>query len=126
MTKGPCFCLMLLVLPVMNWAAANQTAATPAKEPTEISFEELIRMEIPVVEAASKYKQKTTEAPSSITIITSDEVKKYGHRTLADILQSVPGMYVSYDRNYSYLGVRAMNVPGLYTGEANNRMLLLV
>ena len=78
-------------------------------------------MEIPTVEAASKYKQKTTEAPSSITIITSDEVKKYGHRTLADILASAPGLHVSYDRNYSFLGVRGFNL-----GDNNNRVLLLV
>jgi len=105
----------------MSWAADNQTAATKPVEPTEISLEELIKMEVPVVEAASKYRQKTTEAPSSVTIITSDEVKKYGHRTLADILQTVPGMYVTYDRNYSFLGVRGFNLGG-----DNNRILLLV
>src|SRR5437867_12363531 len=90
---------------------AQQTAPTTtnAVEPTEISLEELLKMEIPVVEGASKYKQKITEAPSSVTIITADEVKKYGHRTLADILRSVPGMHVSYDRDYSILGVRGFS-----------------
>ena len=78
MTKGACFCLMLLFVPAMNRAADNQAASASAKEPTEISFEELMKMEIPMVEAASKYKQKITEAPSSVTIVTSDEVKKYG------------------------------------------------
>ncbi len=96
-------------------------ASVRAADPTDISFEELIKMEIPTVEAASKYKQKTTEAPSSITIITSDEVKRYGHRTLADILRSAPGLHVSYDRNYSFLGVRGFNL-----GDNNNRVLLLV
>src|SRR2546428_12371828 len=121
MSKGACFCLMVLVIPGLNWAADSSTAATRPVEPTEISLEELIKMEVPVVEAASKYRQKTTEAPSSVTIITSDEVKKYGHRTLADILQTVPGMYVTYDRNYSFLGVR-----GFSLGGDNNRILLLV
>ena len=96
-------------------------ASARAADPTDISFEELIKMEIPTVEAASKYKQKTTEAPSSITIITSDEVKRYGHRTLADILRSAPGLHMSYDRNYSFLGVRGFNL-----GDNNNRVLLLV
>src|SRR5208337_263997 len=71
--------------------------------------------------AASKVEQKETEAPSSITIVSSDEVKKYGYRTLADILQSVPGFYVTYDRDYDYLGIR-----GLELGDYNNRVLLLV
>src|SRR5882724_131344 len=120
MTKGACFCLLVLALPAMNWAAENPTATKPS-DPTEIDFAELIKMEIPVVEAASKYKQKITEAPSSVTILTSEEVKRYGHRTLADVLQSVPGLYITYDRNYSFLGVRGFNL-----GDNNNRVLLLV
>ena len=114
------FCVLLLAGFIVTAPAAEPTAAK-ASDPTEISFEDLVKMEIPTVEAASKYKQKTTEAPSSITIITSDEVKKYGHRTLADILRSAPGLHVSYDRNYSFLGVRGFNL-----GDNNNRVLLLV
>jgi iron complex outermembrane receptor protein len=74
-----------------------------------------------VVEAASKFQQPIGEAPSSVTIISSDEIKKYGHRTLADILETVPGLYISYDRNYSFLGIR-----GFSLGDFNNRVLLLV
>ncbi len=50
--------------------------------------------EIPSVYGASKYEQKVTEAPSSISIITSSEIKKYGYRTLADILRSVRSYYI--------------------------------
>ena len=92
-----------------------------SRDPTELTLEELMRMEIPKVYGASKYEQKTTEAPSSVTIITSEEVKKYGHRTLADILQSVRGLYVTYNRNYSFLGTRGFN-----RGDFNSRILLLV
>src|SRR5215470_723596 len=120
MIKGARFCLLVSVFPAMSWAADSQTATNPV-EPTDIPFPELIKMEIPFVEAASRYKQLITEAPSSVTVVTSDEVKKYGHRTLADILQSVPGLYVTYDRNYSFLGVRGFNL-----GDNNNRVLLLV
>ena len=85
MSKGARFCLLVSIIPAMGWAAENATATKPS-DPTEIDFAELIKMEIPVVEAASKYKQKITEAPSSVTILTSEEVKRYGHRTLADVL----------------------------------------
>src|SRR5439155_11225482 len=118
--KALCFAAFVSVTTTAR-PAETQSAATKPLEPTDISFEELVKLEIPTVEAASKYRQKTTEAPSSVTIITSDEVKKYGHRTLADILQTVPGMYVTYDRNYSFLGVRGFNLGG-----DNNRILLLV
>src|SRR5439155_12007827 len=76
---------------------------------------------IPIVYAASKLEQKATEAPSSITVIGADEIKKYGHRTLADILRSVQGFHVSYDRNYAFLGAR-----GVSLGDFNSRILLLV
>jgi len=74
------------------------------------------------VYGASGFKQKVTEAPASITIITSEDIQRYGYRTLADILRNVPGFYVNYDRNYSYLGVRGFGLPGQY----NNSIALLI
>jgi outer membrane receptor for ferrienterochelin and colicins len=88
---------------------------------TSLSLEALMDIEVPTVSGASKFEQKVTEAPSSVTIITADEIKRYGYRTLADILQSVQGFYVSYDRNYSFLGSRGVNL-----GDFNSRILLLV
>jgi iron complex outermembrane receptor protein len=113
------FCWPLAVLGA-DPAEPAPEAATPSP-PAQIGLEQLANIEVPVVEAASKYKQKTTEAPSSITIITSDEIKKQGYRTLAEVLRSAPGLYVSYDRTYSFLGVRGFNL-----GDFNNRVLLLV
>ncbi len=80
-----------------------------------------MNLDVPKVYAASKLEQKTTEAPSSITIVTDDEIKKYGYRTLADVMQSVQGFNVSYDRNYAFLGAR-----GTSLGDFNSRVLLLV
>jgi outer membrane receptor protein involved in Fe transport len=86
---------------------------------TELSIEELLNVE---VYSASKFAQKTTEAPSSVTVITAADIKNYGYRTLVDLLNSVRGMNISYDRNYNYLGVRGSGRAGDY----NSRMLLLV
>tara|TARA_B100000315_G_scaffold36538_1_gene31215 strand:- start:4096 stop:4698 length:603 start_codon:yes stop_codon:yes gene_type:complete len=71
---------------------------------------------------ASKYEQKVSEAPSSVTIITADEIKKFGFRTLAEMLRSIRGFFVSYERNWNHLGTRGFNLPG----DFNSRILLLI
>ena len=88
----------------------------------ELSIEQLMEVEVETVYGASRYDQKVTEAPSSVSIVTADEIKKYGYRTLADILRSVRGFYVTNDRNYSYVGVRGFSRPSDY----NSRILIQV
>ncbi len=78
--------------------------------------------EIPSVFGASKYEQKVTEAPSSISIVTASEIRKYGYRTLAEVLNSLRGFYLTNDRTYHYAGVRGFGRPGDY----NSRLLVLV
>ncbi len=82
----------------------------------------MLFQEIPSVYGASRYEQKVTEAPSSVSIVTSADIKHYGYRNLGEILESVPGLYTTYDRNYSYLGMRGFARAGDY----NTRVLLLV
>lgn len=104
----------------LSWhAAAESSASDVQKMLIHSSIEELLNVE---VSTASRYTQKTTEAPASVSIVTAADIKSYGYRTLADILRSVRGMDVTYDRNYQYVGVRGFNLPWSY----NNRILLLV
>jgi len=114
--------LGLLFFPLL--AAPAVAVADPNPLPrdlTELPLESLMEIELPKVYGASKIEQKSTEAPSSVTVITADEIRRYGHRTLGDVLQSVQGFQVSSDRNYSFLGTRGLNL-----GDFNSRILLLV
>jgi len=104
-------------------ALAPVTALASPQSMAEAAFDERVFFEdIPKVYGASKYEQRTNEAPASVNIITSQDIKKFGYRTLAEILNSLPGFYTSYDRAYRYLGSRGFNRPGDY----NSRFLLLV
>ncbi len=102
--------------------SAPARAQEAPRDLTSLSVEELMKVNIETVYAASKSLQKVTKAPASVSIITADEIQKYGYRTLADILRSVRGFYVVYDRNYSYLGVRGFGRSRDY----NSRILVLV
>src|SRR6185436_21106610 len=50
--------------------------------------ESIMFQNIPSVYGAVKYDQKVTEAPASITIITADQIKKYGYRNFTQVLRS--------------------------------------
>jgi outer membrane receptor for ferrienterochelin and colicins len=100
---------------------AEQSEANSPKNLFDMSLEELAKQTY-TVSGASKYEQKTSEAPASVTIVTSDEIRKYGYKTLADVLESVPGLFITYDRNYHYIGVRGFRRPGDY----DSRILVLL
>lgn len=79
-------------------------------------------MQVQTVTSASRFAQAPADAPSSVSVLTSQDIREYGWRTLADALAALPGLYVSSDRNYSYLGARGFLRPGDY----DSRFLLLV
>jgi outer membrane receptor for ferrienterochelin and colicins len=110
------------LLPLLSSTHALAQDNPPPPDLLDKSLEDLMSIEIDTVYGASGFKQKTTEAPASVTVITSEDIQRYGYRTLADILRNVRGFYVSNDRNYSYLGVRGFGLPGDY----NNGVALLV
>jgi iron complex outermembrane receptor protein len=93
-----------------------------AQSLTDLSLEELMQIDAGQVFGASERLQPSIEAPASVSFITAQEIQRYGYRTLADILRSVRGMYVTNDRNFSYVGIRGFGKPGDY----NSRILLLI
>jgi outer membrane receptor for ferrienterochelin and colicins len=91
-------------------------------EPSLSKADELLFQDIPSVYSASKYEQKVTKAPASISIVTADDIKKYGYRTFGEILSSLKGFYHTYDRGYGFAGTRGFGLPS----DFNTRLLLLV
>jgi len=109
----------LLALAALAGGPAVSAAADHPQDLASIPIERLLDVEI---EGASKFPQKIAAAPSAVTVVTSDDIRDHGYRSLADILRSVPGLYVSNDRNYEYLGARGFGRPGDY----NTRVLVLI
>ncbi len=97
-------------------------AAFPARAVTDLtalSLEQLLDLK---VVGASKYEQKQTEVAAAVSIITRDEIRAFGWRTLDQALATLPGVYTSYDRQSSHLGTRGFSVPG----DLNTRILVTI
>ncbi len=90
-----------------------------AADLTDLSLESLMETR---VTSASKYEQTLAEVPSAVTVITREEIRAYGWRTLTQALTSLPGIHSSYDRQYEYLGTRGFGLPG----DFNTRLLLAI
>ncbi len=112
--------LALVGCPISGWLYTQSTVPQePSRNLGDLSLEELGNVQI---YSASRHLQSESEAPSSVTVINRDEIQKYGYRTLADILRSVRGFDVTYDRSYTYVGVRGINRPDVF----NSRVLILI
>lgn len=111
-------CLVAAICGLLTRPLAAQTT-----EPVQgATLEELMDIEIASVYGAAKREQRVTEAPASVTVLTADDIAAFGWRTFPEVLNAARGFYVTYDRNYSYLGVRGFGRPT----DFNNRVLLLV
>ena len=81
---------ILLACVSLTLAAAVQAQQMPDSENIANSdIEELMQVRVDSVHGASKHKQKVTQAPSSVTIVTADDIRRFGYRTLADVLRDV-------------------------------------
>jgi len=105
-----------VALAVLSLAAGPARAATDL---TELSLDALL--EVPIV-GASKYEQRQNAVAAAASVITRKEIKTFGWRTLAEALNSLPGVHLTYDRQYTNIGSRGFSLPA----DFNSRLLILI
>jgi len=103
-------CLAILVLSPPD-ASGQEVEA--------LSLDSLLNLN---VSTASKYDQTMEEAPASVTIVTAEQINRYGYTTIAEVLGSVRGFYLANDHQRTYVGTRGFN----RMLDQNNRILLLL
>lgn len=107
-----------LAAALLALGASGPAQSDEAKRIEDVPLEALLSP----VSGASKYEQPQEQAPASVTVVSGDEIERYGYRTLGEVLRSMAGVFTTNDRNYSYLALRGFGVPGDYS----SRALLLV
>ncbi len=108
------FVVTILVL----FCTVQLQAREEEKKQDQLSLEDLLNTKI---DTAAKYEQLMQDAPASISVITAEEIDRFGYRSVEEVLWSIPGFYTSHDRNYTYVGSRGFGRPTDY----NNRFLVL-
>lgn len=115
--------IVVIVLFSLGWTCPNLNAmvqeANQEKPEEETALEKMLNTEI---STASKYDQYEIDAAASITVITAEDIERFGFRTIDEVLASVPGFYTRYDRNYAFIGTRGLSREPDY----NNRILLML
>lgn len=107
---------ILLCLPLLG---APPIARAQVVDVTQMSLEQLLDV---TIIGASKYEQRQDAVAAAVSVITRNEIKAFGWRTMSEVLASLPGIHTTYDRQYTYLGTRGFGLPG----DFNTRVLLTV
>lgn len=115
-------------------AASESAAETPAspEDPAAVSaapeddialldLEELLDTPIAAV-SASRRAERSSKAAASVFVLTSEDIRRYGHRSVDEVLRTVPGLFVSNESYYPTVGVRGMSL----LGDLMTRLLVLV
>jgi iron complex outermembrane receptor protein len=75
------------------------------------------------IEGASKHAESPMETPATVTVLSRDDIERYGFRTVADVLNFASiGMSSYNDRRYDFIGSRGMFLLEDY----NSRILVLL
>jgi outer membrane receptor for ferrienterochelin and colicin len=84
-----------------------------------MDLEELMNTKITI---ATKSEKPINESPSTVSVITSDEIKNMGARELADILQTIPG----FDISIRFTGEYGVGLRGVKDSKTSSKILLMV
>jgi iron complex outermembrane receptor protein len=112
--------LSLASLVSMNAVAAPPLSASPTVEELRaLSIEDLANIEIISV---SKRPEPLSQAPASIYVITSEDIRRSGAVTLPDVLRLAPNLQVSRVSSSGY----AISARGFSTFESAIKLLVLI
>lgn len=92
--------------------------AQEVKELMDLSLEDLLNIE---VTTATKTAVKLSDVPAALTVITKQDIQRYGYRNLAEALARIPEVYMHYQGHNNGVDFR-----GFYVNNNPRRVLFLI
>ena len=115
-------------------AVADDEAAIPIRElppfpdveasaqVSEVGVYGASQSEEETVVGAAKREQSLGTVASAVTVLTADQMRRFGYRSLSEALRGIAGVYIVDDRMVERIGVRGLQL----LGDANTRVLILI
>jgi outer membrane receptor protein involved in Fe transport len=111
--------LFLLLVFTINSEIFSQVADSSLSYIYKMDLEELMNTKITI---ATKSEKPISESPSTVSVITSDEIASMGARELADVLQTIPG----FDISIRFTGEYGVGLRGVKDSKTSSKILLMV
>ena len=96
------------------WAQATSTP----RDLTRLSIEDLLNIEIT---SAAKKEQRADEVPAAVSVITQEDIRRSGMRTLPELFRLVPGVQVAQLTSSNW----AVSIRG-FNDQYSNKLLVLI
>jgi iron complex outermembrane recepter protein len=109
----------VLIVVTGGIVAASDAAAQTVEELRRLSIEDLANVEITSV---SKRPQPLSQAPASVYVITSEDIRRSGAASIPEVLRLAPNLQVARLDAASY----AISARGFNSFQAANKLLVLI
>jgi iron complex outermembrane receptor protein len=112
---------LLLAVCLAAPARAEMAQPRPPEDFADLSIEELANIEITSV---SRHPERLQDAPASVFVITADDIRHSGARSLPEVLRLAPNLNVARSNNTNYyVSARGMN--GTSNSPANKLLVMI-
>ncbi|WP_067583973.1 TonB-dependent receptor plug domain-containing protein [Endozoicomonas ascidiicola] len=103
--------LSLLLSGAISVAPFAISAETPSDDSLlDLSLQELISLDVPDVTSVSKRKQRLTDSPAAVYVISDEDLRRTGVTSIPEALRMVPGMQVARLNNNTWsISTRGFN-----------------
>lgn len=103
------------------FAAQSALANDQLDQLLTMPLDSLVAMPAQQEVSRAAHKDPATQ-PVLITVLTANDIRTFGYRNMADIMNALPGLFTTNDQVYTYVGARGISGLGNY----NSRILVTV